>query len=433
MTIVRPKEFVVVDDGDPFERDLLDRKGRVEVLCGLIQDLSAAAVLAVNGPFGSGKSVFLRMCASRLRSLGVRVAEFNAWHQSHTQTPLVDLVAAVASSPRFTEEAARSLREVAVKLAWRTASAATRGIVEREDFQSVEGASRFDDWNQTEERRKKFHEELERIVAQDGKLVVLIDELDRCPPSRALEILDVARHLFDVPGVVVVLGINEQELQHRVKTLYGEGCKAEEFLRRFIDLPIDLPHPGANLAGFMNEAFASVGLSGRLQAGSDHYSGSMLEILARKTGMSARDILQFTHRLARVLALIPTPESHDRRGWAVEHLTLALCVLRWADTKAYRKLMTGDIDTAGAASCLVDALSLKEQLAEGDPIVLMAAASLLRLDPSAANQQRLEAAGFDSDIATTILNQYQQLNTGDPLLQIRHWRDRLFGLVELAA
>ena len=433
MTIVRPKEFVV-DDGDPFERDLLDRKGRVEGLCGLIRDLSAAAVLAVNGPFGSGKSVFLRMCASHLRSLEVRVAEFNAWHQSHTKTPLVDLVAAVASSPRFTEEAARSLREVAVKLAWRTASAATRGIVEREDFQSAEGPSRFDDWNQTEERRKEFHERLERIVAQDGKLVVLIDELDRCPPSQALEILDVARHLFDVPGVVVVLGINEQELQHRVKTLYGEGCKAEEFLRRFIDLPVDLPHPGANLAGFMNEAFASVGLSGRLQAGSDHYSGSLLEILADKTGMSVRDIQQFIHRMARVLALSPAPEPHDRPGWAVEHLTLALCALRWADIGAYRKLMAGDIDTAGAAACLVGALSLKEQLAEGDPIVLMAVTALLSLNPDGITTERLVAAGLgDSDTADRIRAAYGEQDLNSALLWIGGSRAWLFRLVELAA
>ena len=432
MTSVRPAGFVV-GDGDPFERDLLERKGRVEGFCGLIQDLSAAAVLAVNGSFGSGKSVFLRMCASRLRSLGVRVAEFNAWHQCHTQTPLVDLVAAVTSSPSFTEEAARSLREVAVKLAWRTASAATRGVVEREDFQFARGASGFDEWNQIEERRKEFHEELERIVARDGTLVVLIDELDRCPPSRALEILDVARHLFDVPGFVVVLGVNEHELQQRVRTLYGEGCAAEAYLRRFIDLMIDLPRPGASLAGFMNEAFASVGLSGRLQAGSDHYSGSMLEILADKAGMSARDILQFTHRLARVLALSPAPGPHDRRRWELEQLTLALCALRWADTTGYRKLVAGDADAAEAAYFLVEALSVKEMLAGGDPFVLGTAASLLRLDPGVASRERLEAVGFDSDTATMILNECQQLNRGDRSFRIGRLRDQLVGLVELAA
>ncbi len=430
MTSVRPAEFVV-DDSDPFERDLLDRKGRVEGLCSLIQDLSAPAVLAVNGSFGSGKSVFLRMCAGHLRRLGVRVAEFNAWHQSHTQTPLVDLVAAVASSPGFTESAAQSLREVAGKLVWRTASTLTRGIVEREDFQSAEGASRFDEWNQTEGRRKEFHEELERMVAQDGTLVVLIDELDRCPPSRALEILDVARHLFDVPGVVVVLGINEQELQHRVKTLYGHGCAAEEYLRRFIDLMIDLPRPG-NLAGFMNDAFASVGLSGRLKAGSNDHSGSMLAILADKAGMSVRDIQQFTHWLARVLAPSPAPEQHDRRGWAVEHLTLALCALRWADTAGYRKLVAGDADAAEAAHFLVEALSVKELLAGGDPFVLLMATSLLRLDPGAANQQHLEAAGFDSDIATMILKKFQRLDSEDDRFWISHSRDRIFEFVELA-
>jgi len=432
VTSIRPAEFVV-DDDDPFERDLLDRKGRVESLCGLIQDLGAAAVLAVAGSFGSGKSVFLRMCAGHLRSLGVRVAEFNAWHQSHTQMPLVDLVAAVTSSTDFTEGAARSLREVAVRLAWRTASAATRGIVEREDFRPAQDASRFDEWNQTEQRRREFHEELDRIVAQDGRLVVLIDELDRCPPARALEILDVARHLFDVAGVVVVLGINEQELQHRVKILYGEGCEAEAYLRRFIDLTIYLPHPGANLAGFMNEAFATVGLSGRLQAGPDHYSGSVLELLADKTGMSARDILQFTHRVARVLALSPAPEPHDQPRSALERITLALCSLRWADPDAYRNLMTGGIDTAEAAACLVEALSLKERLDDGDQVVLMAVTDLLSLNPNGATTERLVAAGLgDSDTAERIAGACRR-RSGNLPLGIGLSRDRIFGLVELTA
>lgn len=432
MTSIRPDEFVVKDD-DPFGNDLLDRKNRVKSFCDLIRDLSAAAVLAVNGPFGSGKSVFLRMCAAHLREDGVWVVEFNAWQQSHTQMPLVDLVAAVTSEPEFNGEAARSLREVTIKLGWRLASAMTGGLVEREDFVSVGDVSRFDEWTQIEKRRGEFRKALAGVVAKDGRLVILIDELDRCPPARVLEILDVVRHLFDVPGVVVVLGINENELQHRVKTLFGECCAAEEYLRRFIDLMIDLPRPGSNLAGFMNEAFASVGLTGRLEAGSDTYSGSMLEILADKTGMSARDVLQLIHRIGRVLALTPVPGQHDEVRWAREHLTLVLCALRWADARAYRRLMVGDIDAAAAAACLVAALSLKEHVSEGDPMVLKMVVSLLRLSPGAASKERLEAAGFDSDAADAILNQYQELNLGSSLRWGQVSRDQFFGLVELTA
>lgn len=433
MTSVRPADFVV-DDEQPFDHDLLDRKGRVEGLCNLIGSLSGSlsgtAVLAVNGPFGSGKSVFLRMCASRLRSQKVKVAEFDAWQQSHTRSPLVDIVSAVTSSGRFSEETAQSLGEVAACLVWRVASAVTHGIVQREDFESS-GISRFDEWSQIENQRKEFRRELEHAVDQDEKLVIFIDELDRCPPERALEILDVARHLFDVPGVVVVLGINESELQQRVKTVYGEGCDAEKYLRRFIDLMIDLPPPGTALPGFMNETFASVGLSGDLKAGSNHYSGSMLEVLADRAGMSIRDIVQFTHRIARVFAILPSSDRSTGSAGALELLTVTLCVLRWADPSGYRELTAGNADMAEAAHRLVRALSLEEQLAERDLMVLVPLVSLLWLDSVSATSERLEAAGFDSDEADAVLEVFHQrftnINIGKPS------RDRVFRFVELLA
>ena len=430
MTSVRPEDFVV-DDKQPFDHDLLDRKDRVEGLCSLVESLSTPAVLAVNGPFGSGKSVFLRMCASRLRSRKVKVAEFDAWQQSHTQTPLVDLVSAVTSSDRFSEETARSLGNAAARLAWHVASAVTHGIVQREDFE-LGDKSRFDEWAQIEQRREEFRKELGQLVDRDGKLVVLIDELDRCPPERALEILDVARHLFDVAGVVVVLGINESELQQRVKTVYGEGCDAEKYLRRFIDLMIDLPRPGATLVGFMNETFTSVGLSGNLKAGSNYYSGSMLEILADRTEMSLRDIMQFTHRIARVFALLPATEPSEGPGGPMELLTVALCVLRWADPTGYRELTAGNVDMAEAVYLLVQALSLEERLAEEDLMVLVPLASLLWLDSASATKERLEAAGFGSVAADTILDLFQTRFANSAF-----WggpsRDQIFGFVELLA
>ena len=110
MTSVRPAEFVV-DADDPFKHDRLARRGRVEALCRLIVELQSPAVLAVNGPFGSGKSVFLRLCAAHLRGQGVDVVEFNAWQQSHTEVPLVDLVAALAAEPSQAEQITEKLRQ----------------------------------------------------------------------------------------------------------------------------------------------------------------------------------------------------------------------------------------------------------------------------------------------------------------------------------
>ena len=379
MTSVRPAEFVV-DTDDPFKYDRLARQGRVKALCRIIVELQSPAVLAVNGPFGSGKSVFLRLCSAHLRGQGLNVVEFNAWQQSHTEVPLVDLVAALTSGSNQPEEITDKLRQVAVKLAWRTASAVTHGIVDREASQGAEDLSMFGTWKDLEDRRAEFRKELANLANHAGKLVVLVDELDRCPPERALRLLDAVRHLFDISGVVVVLGINELELRHRVKKLYGDSCNAEVYLRRFIDLTIDLPGPGTSLIDFLNGAFTEVGLAKRLEAGpSRQFAGSMIELLARQSEMNARDILQMTYRIARILALIPAPESERGSHMEFLHATLCVWVLRHADLETYRQFASGAIDSYETVAALVKRLSLDEPLSKGDSFAGMIVAGLLAL------------------------------------------------------
>ncbi|WP_241496697.1 P-loop NTPase fold protein [Aeromonas caviae] len=61
----------------------------------------------------------------------------------------------------------------------------------------------------------------------------MIDELDRCRPSYAVEMLETIKHIFDISGVVFVLATDTEQLQHAIKVIYGEGFDAESYLGRF--------------------------------------------------------------------------------------------------------------------------------------------------------------------------------------------------------
>ena len=74
-------------------------------------------------------------------------------------------------------------------------------------------------------------------------LMVMIDELDRCRPSYAVELLEVAKHLFSVDRIVFVLAVNCDQLAHSVKALYGNDFDADGYLRRFFDVDFKLPAP----------------------------------------------------------------------------------------------------------------------------------------------------------------------------------------------
>ena len=126
----RPPDFII-DPDDPFKHDRLNRRARVASLCQRIQDDPGPLVVAVNGDFGSGKSVFLRMCAAHLRKGGTAVCEFDAWQHSHTKNPLVDLVAALNRDAPGTGK----LVMIVKGIGWGLSSVATRGSNQQRQFQ----------------------------------------------------------------------------------------------------------------------------------------------------------------------------------------------------------------------------------------------------------------------------------------------------------
>lgn len=80
-------------------------------------------------------------------------------------------------------------------------------------------------------------------------LLIFVDELDRCRPDYAIELLEGIKHLFGVPGVYFVVGANLTQLGESVKAIYGSGFDGQRYLKRFFDLQYSLSEP-------TNERFA---------------------------------------------------------------------------------------------------------------------------------------------------------------------------------
>src|SRR6185312_12002549 len=75
-------------------------------------------------------------------------------------------------------------------------------------------------------------------------IVFIIDELDRCRPNYAVEVLEQIKHFFSVKGIVFVLSIDKVQLGNAVRGFYGsDRINADEYLRRFIDLEYTMPEP----------------------------------------------------------------------------------------------------------------------------------------------------------------------------------------------
>ena len=79
------------------------------------------------------------------------------------------------------------------------------------------------------------------IVEEAEKLVIFIDELDRCKPSFAIEMLERIKHYFDDERIIFVVSLNKEQLIHTISNYYGSEFDSTRYLNRFFDVSINLP------------------------------------------------------------------------------------------------------------------------------------------------------------------------------------------------
>lgn len=74
-------------------------------------------------------------------------------------------------------------------------------------------------------------------------MFVFIDELDRCRPNYAIELLENIKHIFDIPGIVFVIATDSKQLSHSINAVYGQNFASERYLKRFFDQEYNLIKP----------------------------------------------------------------------------------------------------------------------------------------------------------------------------------------------
>jgi len=97
----------------------------------------------------------------------------------------------------------------------------------------------------------EFQKAVQMILGKDGRLVVFVDDLDRCLPEKAVEVLEAIKLFLDVPGTVFVLGMDREVIRRGIETHYGAMLKTDGddeipingdvYLQKIIQIPFNLP------------------------------------------------------------------------------------------------------------------------------------------------------------------------------------------------
>lgn len=263
-----------ISEDDPFAEDILHRKESAEILTELItSSKNSSFVLAIDSPWGTGKTTFLKMWIAYLKTYKIPTLYFNAWQNDFSDDALVSLIGEIeANIESLTVEKSKipylkkhmnKVKKAGMYFLKKALpvglNLATYGLI---DFNSItqdelgklaqtiafEQIERYKSSKTTILTFKKslydFAQELGTDCDENQKpLILFIDELDRCRPNYALEILEKAKHFFNIDNIIFVLAIDKTQIGHSLKSLYGAGMNVNGYLRRFIDLSYTLPKP----------------------------------------------------------------------------------------------------------------------------------------------------------------------------------------------
>ncbi len=93
-----------------------------------------------------------------------------------------------------------------------------------------------------EEIREKVKDIFKSIIDENvDKLVIFIDELDRCRPSFAIEMLERIKHYFDDDRMVFIASVNREQLIHSISKYYGTNFDSTGYMDKFFDKNVYLP------------------------------------------------------------------------------------------------------------------------------------------------------------------------------------------------
>lgn len=315
---VRPKEH---DPNNPFAGDLFSRKKLADRLTGLIERMVDGCVLAVDAPWGEGKTWFGKNWASDLRSKGFGVAYIDAFRQDYTDDPFLMVCSEILSEIGDEDGAkgkiaaagrrvAKALLPAAAKAALNLGGRLLLGMADiTEDIRktaeeidkgvadAVEKrlAKRLDEHEADRRSVEGFSAVLREHAETRAKpLLVIVDELDRCRPDFAVRAVERIKHFFDVPGVVFVLLVNRPQLEAAVRGIYGTDVDAGAYLGKFVQFWLRLPKTRSleTISQDHNQIYCA-DLARRFGLGNKEGHRGFQEAfaaLATQTGLSLRDL-----------------------------------------------------------------------------------------------------------------------------------------------
>lgn len=265
------------------QQDDFNRRPLAEKISRLLQSDLDVSPMIIDGAWGTGKSIFCQKLINLMKETSPdahHLVYIDAFRTDHTGEPLLALLAEIIkvccpvnNDDIVAQEQRKNLINkfaAGAKFSIKTLFKAGLGHLLKQDIEQLSDeletvlddtgkelgekaidtgvdksielvtATLLQEQIESEKNLQALQQTLKEL-ASTKPIILFIDELDRCRPDYAIDMLEIIKHVFDIPEVKIVLVTNLAQLRAAVNHRYGDIVDSHKYLDKFIRLVYTLP------------------------------------------------------------------------------------------------------------------------------------------------------------------------------------------------
>ncbi len=298
---------------DPFCDCFESMKTFGEALKNDILTKQTPHTLLLDADYGMGKTFFSTRFAQYLIKEKIDTVYFSAWENDYMSEPFISFSKEIVSYIHKKYKTKKWLSKVAnlfEKIEKVISSTSIRFCRVQ-----VSSADLIKAFKQETDSIKEFKKELTDFIdkLEKKKLVIIVDELDRCRPDYAMKTLECIKHFFDIEGLFVIIPTNKQALHDSTTALFGITQETEHkecYFQKFFNDERKLKKPTEDdyqfiLKEYINQTELRIAIDSSLLSTDGKYNS--LDVLinsmakySKSAGLTFRMTKDLTKELVRM-------------------------------------------------------------------------------------------------------------------------------------
>lgn len=254
-------QTILIDDVDPNPTTNFISLG--QTIAKIIKDSTPHFTIGIYGEWGTGKTTLMKAIERNLNSEQDNLTDpkilpiwFNAWQYEREENPvtvsLMKTVAYAMSGHEKYDAVSKTILKGLTIVGKDASQNLVQEIISKKDEESNETfQDKINYLNKLYQDSiyfdglKKIKQQMDGIRKSEGnqyRVIIFIDDLDRCSPKKALEVLESVKLFLGMEGFIFVVGLSHKTVTHLITQAYKEtGVKGEDYIKKIIQIPIKIP------------------------------------------------------------------------------------------------------------------------------------------------------------------------------------------------